>query len=61
MLFTVVVVLQQSNCGVSLFEVCYWIAVDDFAELIYALQFLKLVVERFELTLVSYVHQFVEF
>jgi hypothetical protein len=59
-LFAIVVFFQESDCSVTLFEVGYWIAIDDFAQLVDALEFLELVVQRFELALVSYVHQLVE-
>ena len=60
MLFAIVVFFQESDCSVTLFEVGYWIAIDDFAQLVDALELLELVVQRFELALVSYVHQLVE-
>lgn len=60
MLFAIFFVLHERDCGVTLFEVGYWIAIDDFAQLVDALEFLELVVQRFELALVSYVHQLVE-
>jgi hypothetical protein len=59
-LFAIVVFFQESDCSVTLFEVGYWIAIDDFAQLVDALELLELVVQRFELALVSYVHQLVE-
>jgi hypothetical protein len=59
-LLAIVVFFQERDCSFTLFEVGYWIAIDDFAQLVDALELLELVVQRFELALVSYVHQLVE-
>jgi hypothetical protein len=61
MLFNAVFVfLKEGDCGVPLFEVSYWISIDDFAEVVNALKFLQLFVQRFKLTVVGNVHQFLE-